>query len=102
MIPGLACRPSTLTYFCRIDTHLCMRTTLDIDDRLLREAKKRAVDGGEPVTRVIERALRAYLHPPRRKRQPFRLRLLTKKGRALSGVDWDDRDSLYDRMEGRS
>jgi hypothetical protein len=79
-----------------------MRTTLDVDDRLLRDAKKRAAERGEPLTRVIEHALRAYLHPPRAQAAPFRLKLLTRKGRALPGVDWDDRDSLYERMEGRS
>lgn len=78
-----------------------MRTTLDIDDRLLRAAKKRAVDDGEPLTRVIERALRVYLNPPRRAGKPFRLQLLVKKGRAQAGVDLDDRDALYERMGGR-
>jgi hypothetical protein len=79
-----------------------MRTTLDIDDRLLRAAKKRAVDDGEPLTRVIERALRVYLNPPRRPGRRFRLQLLTKKGRVLAGVDLADRDAIYERMEGRS
>ena len=79
-----------------------MRTTLDLDDRLLREAKKRAVDAGESLTRVIERALRVYLNPPRSTGKPFRLQILVKKGRARPGVDWDDRDSLYERMDGRS
>lgn len=79
-----------------------MRTTLDLDDRLLRAAKRRAVDDGEPLTRVIERALRVYLNPPRPSGKRFRLNLLIKKGRARPGVDWDDRDSLYERMEGRS
>ncbi len=80
-----------------------MRTTLDIDDRLLRAAKKRAVDDGEPLTRVIERALRVYLAPaPRAKGRPFRLHLVLKKGRVRSGVDLADRDSLYERMDGRS
>ncbi|HUL74718.1 MAG TPA: type II toxin-antitoxin system VapB family antitoxin [Vicinamibacterales bacterium] len=79
-----------------------MRTTLDVDDRLLREAKKRAAERGESLTRVVEDALRVYLHPPRRTGKPFRLTLLVKRGRALPGVDWDDRDSIYERMEGRS
>jgi len=79
-----------------------MRTTLDLDDRLIRAAKKRAVDDGEPLTRVIERALRVYLNPPRAASRPFRLKLLIKKGRVRPGVDFDDRDSLYERMDGRS
>lgn len=38
-----------------------MRTTLDFDDRLLREAKKCAAKKGDTLTRLIERALRNYL-----------------------------------------
>ena len=78
-----------------------MRTTLNFDDRLIRAAKSRAAQDGEPLTRLIERALRNYLEPPARREEPFRLELLTKPGRLLPGVDLDDRDALYERMEGR-
>ncbi len=78
-----------------------MRTTLNFDDRLIRAAKSRAAQDGEPLTRLIERALRNYLEPPRRREEPFRLELLTKKTRTLPGVDLDDRNSLYEIMEGR-
>jgi hypothetical protein len=78
-----------------------MRTTLDVEDRLLRDAKRRAVEDGRTLTAVIEDALRQYLTPTGRPRTAFRLQLLTKKGRLLPGVDLSDRDSLYDRMEGR-
>lgn len=79
-----------------------MRTTLDLDDALMREAKKRAADDGATLTRVIEEAIRFYLRPQPTTLKPFKLKLLTKKGRAMPGVHWDDRDSLYERMEGRS
>jgi len=79
-----------------------MRTTLNFDDALLRQAKKRAAEDGETLTRLIERALRAYLQPNRRAGKPFRLNLLIKSGRPVPGVNWDDRDSIYERMEGRS
>ena len=36
----------------------CMRTTLDIDDRLGRRARRRAADTGMTLTAVIEQALR--------------------------------------------
>jgi hypothetical protein len=78
-----------------------MRTTLDLEDRVLRDAKRRAVQEGRTLTAVIETALRQYLAPAPPPRSRFRLRLLTKKGRLLPGVDLSDRDSLYDRMEGR-
>jgi len=79
-----------------------MRTTLDFDERLLREAKKRAAETGETLTALIEKSLRAFLQPRANRREKYRLKLLVKKGRPVSGIDWDDRDSIYERMEGRS
>jgi Family of unknown function (DUF6364) len=78
-----------------------MRTTLDLDDQLMKQAKMSAVEHGETLSRLIERALQKMLRQPRPK-PAFRLELLTKKGIAAAGVDWDDRDSLYERMEGRA
>ncbi|HEX5216302.1 MAG TPA: type II toxin-antitoxin system VapB family antitoxin [Vicinamibacterales bacterium] len=79
-----------------------MRTTLDLDDRLIRDAKKRAADDGDTLTGVIERALRVYLTPPPARGTPFKLDLLTRKGKLVPGIDWDDRNALYDRMDGLS
>jgi hypothetical protein len=78
-----------------------MRTTLEIQDALLRLAKRRAAEEDRTLTGVIEDALRQYLTPAPRSARKFRLELLTKKGRVLPGVDLADRDSLYERMEGR-
>jgi hypothetical protein len=78
-----------------------MRTTLDLDEHVLRRAKELAAREGTTLTRVIEQALRERLDRPRRMGRPFRLRLLTKKGRVLPGVNVADRDALYERMEGR-
>ncbi len=78
-----------------------MRTTLDIDDAVMRIAKKKAAEEGETLTRLIEKALRLYLNPPSRGKKQFKLRLLTKRGRQMPGVNLDDRDSLYERMEER-
>ena len=75
-----------------------MRTTLNFDDALLRATKRRAADEGKSLTRVIEDALRLYLEPQPRLQQPFRLRLFTRKGKLIAGVDLADRDSLYERM----
>jgi hypothetical protein len=79
-----------------------MRTTLNFDDRLLRLAKKRAVELGVTLTALIERSLREYLQPKAHRREKYRLELLVKKGRPVPGINWDDRDSIYERMEGRS
>ena len=78
-----------------------MRTTLEIQDALLRLAKRRAADEDRTLTAVIEDALRQYLTHPPRPAQKFRLELLTKRGRLLPGIDLADRDSLYERMDGR-
>lgn len=78
-----------------------MRTTLDLADAILRQAKRRAAEEGRSLTRLIEDALRRYLAPAPRSSKPFRLRLITKKGRPLPGVDLADRDALYARMEER-
>lgn len=78
-----------------------MRTPLALDDRLLRSAKKRAAEEGTTLTRVIEEALRRYLAGPERARRAFKLRLLTKKGRIVPGINLADRDALYERMEDR-
>jgi hypothetical protein len=80
-----------------------MRTTLDIDDAVLRAAKKRAADEGKTLTRVIEEALRALLGAKVRTRAGARRRFrpLVKSGRLIAGVDLADRDALYERMEGR-
>lgn len=80
-----------------------MRTTLNLDDQLMRRIKKRAAETGQTITRVIETALRESLlraEAPRRPR--YRLRWVTVRGRAVPPVDLADRDSLYERMEGRS
>jgi putative antitoxin of VapBC-like toxin-antitoxin system len=77
-----------------------MRTTLDLDDALIRKAKRRATDAGTTLTAIIEEALRLYLTPTV-KGKAFRLKLLTKRGRPVPGLNLADRDALYERMEGR-
>jgi predicted transcriptional regulator len=79
-----------------------MRTTLDIDDNLLRQAKKLAADEDKTLTRLIEEALREHVRASTRRTGGFRLQLLTKKGRLIPGTNLADRDALYERMEGRS
>ncbi len=77
-----------------------MRTTVDINDELLRITKKRAADEHATLRGIVDRALRLYFtQPPSRK---FRLRWKTHKGgRIQPGVVLDDRDSLFDLMDGR-
>ena len=61
-----------------------------------------AARDGETLTRLIERALRDYLRPARGSVHEFRAELLTKRGPPVAGVDLDDRDLLYQMMDGRN
>jgi hypothetical protein len=79
---------------------LCMRTTVNISDEVLRQAKKRAADEGTPLRQVVETALRFYL-TRRSHRGGYKLRWRTESGRLMPGVRLDDRDALFDIMEGR-
>jgi hypothetical protein len=79
-----------------------MRTTLDLETSLLREAKARAAEAGESLTKLLERALRSYLSPLRNSSPGYRFKPILKSGSTLPGVDLDDRDALYERMDGRA
>jgi hypothetical protein len=76
-----------------------MRTTIDVSDELLRRAKRRAADDGIPMREVIEAALRQYLSG-RPRGAGYKLRWTADKGELLPGVDLDDRNSLFDIMDG--
>ena len=81
-----------------------MRTTLDIQDQLLRSARRQAVEKRTTLTRVIEEALRHYLmpaSPKERKTTNFRSQWVVVEGGAAPHVDIADRDRLYDLMDGR-
>ncbi|MFH1574991.1 MAG: DUF2191 domain-containing protein [Acidobacteriota bacterium] len=73
---------------------------MDIGDELLRRAKKRAADEGVPLRQVIESALRIYLMG-RSNKGGYRLRWRTESGHIQPGVCLEDRDALFDLMEGR-
>ena len=94
-------RKTLLTDFCFSSMLLCMRTTLNLDDRLYQAAKIKAASEGTTVTQVIQDALKEFLHRPNQTRSKYKLRWPTQKGRLLPGVNPDDRTSLYDAMDGR-
>ncbi len=80
-----------------------MRTTIRLDERLLREAKQAAAAKGRTLTAVIEDALRQFLgrrEAPAEERRPFRIRPFKGTGVA-PGVDVDDSAALLDLMERR-
>jgi hypothetical protein len=77
-----------------------MRTTLDLNDRLLREAKKYAAEQGTTLRDVVENALRVHLSRPT-SRTEYAVKWRTERGRLLPGVQIEDRDSLFDVLDGR-
>ena len=81
----------------------CMRTTLNLDDALMREVKVLARGTGKTMTAVIEDALRERLA---RRRAPVpvpQFRLPTVGGNGLlPGVDLDNNAALRDLMDGLS
>jgi hypothetical protein len=76
-----------------------MRTTLDISDELFRQVKRKAADEGTTIRQVVESALRIYLTKSV-KRKGYQLKWKTERGRILPGVRLDDRDALFDLMDG--
>ena len=79
-----------------------MRTTLEIDDKLLRAAKKAAAQRGVPLRRIVEESLALALSPrSRERRTEVPLRWTVTQGPAAPGVDFTDRDRLYEMMDGR-
>ena len=76
-----------------------MRTTINLDDDLLAEAKQVAARTGRSLTAVVEDALRESLH--RRHliaRQAIELPTFGEGG-VQPGVDLDDSAALLDLME---
>jgi hypothetical protein len=80
-----------------------MRTTLRLDDRLLREAKRIAADTGKTLGEVVEDLLReALLRRRGAGVRASRVKLPTFRGRGLrAGIDLDDSAGLLQRMADR-
>lgn len=76
----------------------CMRTTLDLDDQLMRKVRVLAAGTGRTITSIIELALRELLDQEKGSR-PYRLHWVTVPGGPKPGVDLTDRDALIDLME---
>lgn len=81
----------------------CMRTTIRLDDRLLRDLKKHAAARGRTLTAVIEDAVRQFLARTaagESRPKALSFRVITFKGGLRPGVDLDDSAALLDVMEG--
>ena len=81
---------------------LCMRTTINIDDRLFVQLKELAAKSGTSMTSIIEDALRQAIAARKQSASRKKVRLTTVKGKGVRpGVDLDDTRSLMDLMDRR-
>ena len=78
-----------------------MRTTINLPDDLILQAKKAALEADTTLTEIIGDALREALAKRRRKKPQKEFKLITYgKGGVLPGVDLDDTSALLDIMDG--
>ena len=75
-----------------------MKTTLNIDDRVMAELRRAAARQGRTMSELVETALRLLLQPERKRRKLPPLPTFHSGGEL---VDIADRDALYRAMEGR-
>lgn len=80
-----------------------MKTTIDIADPILREARKLASQEGTTLRALVEQGLR-HVISERKQKRPFRLRLVTAGGQGLRpelrDASWDTiRDLSYEKDE---
>lgn len=77
-----------------------MRTTIDVDEALLREAKLEAVRTGRTLTAVIEDSLRESMARRRqaKQRKPVELPTVTGPG-LMPGVTLDSTAALLDLLD---
>ncbi len=76
-----------------------MKTTLVIDETIMARLREEAARQGKTISELVEAALRLFLQPRKRKRQPLPPLPSAHLGGAL--VDIADREALYQAMEGR-
>ena len=75
-----------------------MKTTLNINDKVMALLRKEAARRGTTMSELEESAIRLLLHPQKVRQDPKPLPTF-KSGGPL--VDIDNRDALYQAMEGR-
>ncbi|MHB8873853.1 MAG: type II toxin-antitoxin system VapB family antitoxin [Myxococcaceae bacterium] len=77
-----------------------MRTTIELNDELLRKAKRRAADLGTTLRDVVEQALRSLLEAQNKRPRGYTLKWKARGGGTQPGVSFEDWNALRDRMDG--
>jgi len=75
-----------------------MKTTLNIDDKVIADLRREAVRQGRTMSELVESALRLLLRSQRKQQRIAPLPTFHSGG---AFVDIADRDALYQAMEGR-
>jgi hypothetical protein len=76
-----------------------MKTTLDLPDELLIEAKKAAAEQRRPLKALVEEGLRMVLRGSQRRPQAKRVRLVTVKGGLPRDLDLSSREKMHEWIE---
>ncbi|MEX0782055.1 MAG: type II toxin-antitoxin system VapB family antitoxin [Dehalococcoidia bacterium] len=73
-----------------------MRTTITVDDELLRQAKRAAVQSGRSLSEVVGDALREmFMRRQATPRKRIRLTTAGRNSKVLPGVDFSDNASVW-------
>ena len=76
-----------------------MKTTVELNDRLLIEAKKLAAENRTTLRSLLEKGLREQLSSRRsRKTRARQIRWVTAKGGLPEGIDIRSREEMMDRL----
>jgi hypothetical protein len=78
---------------------LCMKTTIDVPDDLLIEAKKRAAELRQPLRALIADGLRLRLQQSKRRPKRKKFRLVTVAGGLPPGLDLKDRAKMHEWLK---
>lgn len=75
------------------------RTTLRLDEHLMRQARQIAAETGRTLTAVVEDALREAIYRQQHQAKEARKELPTFSSELMPGVDLNNSASLLDMME---
>jgi hypothetical protein len=76
-----------------------VKTTLELPDELLIEAKKKAAEQRRPLRALVEEGLRMVLQKPGRTPRKKVVRLITVKGGLPRDLDLSSRTAMYEWLD---
>lgn len=76
-----------------------MKTTVELPDELLIQAKQRAAEQRRPLRALVEEGLRLVLQSRSSKPQKKQVRLITVKGGLPPGLDLSNREAMYEWLD---